>query len=147
MPRSHTCFFAIDLPNYTKEEILRAKLLYAATYCSAIDNDSSASGQLYTDCYDVNCEEDDENTVLPYESDSPKASFEVQQDGGHGPYLRAGSKVRTAKGNGAKKATCTIIGPVAICGEWDTCPVRYRVQWNDTLEEGDMFDANAEEVK
>jgi hypothetical protein len=147
MPRSHTCFFAIDLPNYTKEETLRAKLLYAATYCTAIDNDSSASGQLYTECYDMNCEDYDERSILPFELSSPKVGLGLQQDGGHCPFFSPGSKARAAKTNGGKKAGCTILGPFATCGEWDTCPVLYRVQWDDTLEEGDIIDDNAEEVK
>ncbi len=29
LPESHTCYFQIDLPNYTSYEILREKMLYA----------------------------------------------------------------------------------------------------------------------
>lgn len=54
MPVSHTCFFQLDLPNYSGEEVMREKLLYAIRCCSAIDNDSRAGGTLY--------ESDDEGT-------------------------------------------------------------------------------------
>lgn len=42
LPVSHTCFFSIELPRYTKYEVLRAKLLYAITNCQAIDTDGRA---------------------------------------------------------------------------------------------------------
>lgn len=37
LPQSHTCFFTLDLPNYSSEAVLRAKLLYAVHNCKAID--------------------------------------------------------------------------------------------------------------
>ena len=39
LPKSHTCFFQIDLPNYETEEIMKAKLLMAAQFCGEIDDD------------------------------------------------------------------------------------------------------------
>ncbi|EKX39710.1 hypothetical protein GUITHDRAFT_76204, partial [Guillardia theta CCMP2712] len=39
LPEAHTCFFAIDLPKYSSEEVMHSKLLYAIRNCSAIDND------------------------------------------------------------------------------------------------------------
>jgi len=42
LPVAHTCFFSIELPRYTKYEVLRAKLLYAITNCQAIDTDGRA---------------------------------------------------------------------------------------------------------
>ena len=39
LPQSHTCFFQIDLPAYTKKEILREKLLIAIRLCGEIDTD------------------------------------------------------------------------------------------------------------
>eukprot|EP00003_Mantamonas_plastica_P025659 TRINITY_DN5077_c0_g1_i2.p1 TRINITY_DN5077_c0_g1~~TRINITY_DN5077_c0_g1_i2.p1 ORF type:complete len:2779 (-),score=932.05 TRINITY_DN5077_c0_g1_i2:1157-9493(-) len=39
LPESHTCFFQLDLPNYSTLEIMRERLLYAFTNCRAIDND------------------------------------------------------------------------------------------------------------
>ena len=147
MPRSHTCFFAIDLPNYSTEETLRAKLLYAIKYCSAIDNDSSASGQLYTDSYDANSEDNQLECILPFESMSPKSDNDLQQDGGHCSFLQPGFNTRAAKGDGGKTAACTIIGPIATYGEWDTCPVLYRVHWDDTQDEGDILDEDAKTLK
>lgn len=46
LPTSHTCFFALDLPMYTKESIMREKLLYAIQFCKAIDTDVRATGNL-----------------------------------------------------------------------------------------------------
>lgn len=39
LPVSHTCFFSIDLPNYSSYEVLRERLLYAINNCQAIDVD------------------------------------------------------------------------------------------------------------
>jgi len=39
LPVSHTCSFALELPEYSTKEILREKLLYAITYCRNIDLD------------------------------------------------------------------------------------------------------------
>lgn len=39
LPESHTCFFQIDIPNYTSYNILKEKLTYAIENCQAIDND------------------------------------------------------------------------------------------------------------
>jgi len=39
LPESHTCFFAVDLPNYETEEILEKKLLISIRFCGEIDND------------------------------------------------------------------------------------------------------------
>jgi len=39
LPISHTCFFSLDLPNYSTYEILRQKLLFACFNCMAIDID------------------------------------------------------------------------------------------------------------
>ena len=46
LPSSHTCFFALDLPNYTEESVMREKLLYAIEFCKAIDNDVRAADGL-----------------------------------------------------------------------------------------------------
>ncbi len=59
LPRSHTCFFTLDLPLYTNERVLRDKLLYAARYCSAIDNDTQTSSRL---------QDDDDDAVDPLEA-------------------------------------------------------------------------------
>ena len=39
-PEAHTCFFQIDLPRYTKDQIARDKILYAIEACGDIDGDN-----------------------------------------------------------------------------------------------------------
>jgi len=39
LPIAHTCFFSIDLPNYSSFDVMRAKLSYAIANCTAIDVD------------------------------------------------------------------------------------------------------------
>ncbi|UJR32400.1 hypothetical protein I4U23_019862 [Adineta vaga] len=41
LPRSHTCFFTIDLPPYSTNEIMYERLNYAITCCSSIDGDGT----------------------------------------------------------------------------------------------------------
>ena len=41
LPETHTCFFTIDLPNYTTEEILKKRLTTAFEFCGEIDGDGS----------------------------------------------------------------------------------------------------------
>jgi len=143
MPRSHTCFFAIDLPRYTKEETMRKKLLYAATYCSAIDNDSSANGQLYADDgYDCSLDEDLTDAALPFESVVVSA-FAAHADGGHAAFRKAGTKARATKADG-KKVVCAIIGPLPRLGYWDTSPELYKVRWSDSNEEVEVADDKLE---
>jgi hypothetical protein len=38
---SHTCYFSIDLPEYSTTEIMYERLNYAITYCSSIDADGT----------------------------------------------------------------------------------------------------------
>ena len=40
LPIAHTCFFTIDLPEYTTEEIMYEKILFAITHCATIDADN-----------------------------------------------------------------------------------------------------------
>jgi len=52
LPISHTCFFSIDLPNYSTLEVLKKKLLYAIYNCTAIDvdfNPNSSQLQAWVD--------------------------------------------------------------------------------------------------
>ena len=42
-PMSHTCFFTVDLPCYTNDEICKTKILYAITTCGSIDTDNYAT--------------------------------------------------------------------------------------------------------
>ena len=44
LPISHTCFFHLELPEYTTKENLKNKILYAITHCTAIDLDFVGSG-------------------------------------------------------------------------------------------------------
>ena len=39
-PRSHTCYFTLDLPSYQTDEKCRSKMLYAITTCGSIDTDA-----------------------------------------------------------------------------------------------------------
>lgn len=43
MPVSHTCFFTIDMPNYTTEEIFKKRLTTAMEFCGEIDGDWSVN--------------------------------------------------------------------------------------------------------
>jgi len=43
LPEAATCSFKLKFPLYTSKEILRTKLLYAITHCSAIDTDFTAA--------------------------------------------------------------------------------------------------------
>lgn len=39
LPKAHTCFFQIDLPDYPTAEVLENKLLIAIRFCGDIDDD------------------------------------------------------------------------------------------------------------
>jgi len=39
LPKAATCFFALSLPRYSSDEVMREKLLYACTECLAMDGD------------------------------------------------------------------------------------------------------------
>ncbi|CAF3325918.1 unnamed protein product [Rotaria socialis] len=41
LPKSHTCYFTLDLPPYSTKEIMYERLNYAITYCSSIDTDGT----------------------------------------------------------------------------------------------------------
>lgn len=43
LPLSHTCFFSLELPRYSSQDVLRERLLYAITNCHAIDTDFVAA--------------------------------------------------------------------------------------------------------
>lgn len=38
LPSSHTCFFTLDLPNFSTDEICKKNLTIAITMCGDIDN-------------------------------------------------------------------------------------------------------------
>jgi hypothetical protein len=39
LPKAHTCFFALQLPRYSTDEICRRQLLYAIRNCVEMDGD------------------------------------------------------------------------------------------------------------
>jgi hypothetical protein len=39
LPEAHTCYFQIDIPEYTTKEIFRKRLLTAIRFCGEVDND------------------------------------------------------------------------------------------------------------
>lgn len=45
-PMSHTCFFTLDLPNYSSENTLHDRLLYAIHNCEDIDTDMTRNAQI-----------------------------------------------------------------------------------------------------
>lgn len=42
LPKADTCFFNIELPAYSTEEVMREKLLLAITLCTSLDGDDQA---------------------------------------------------------------------------------------------------------
>lgn len=44
LPVSHTCFFSLELPQYSTLDIMKEKLRYAIFNCQAIDGDNTAAG-------------------------------------------------------------------------------------------------------
>lgn len=42
LPTSHTCFFSLELPKYSTEQIMAEKLRYAIQHCQSIDTDFEA---------------------------------------------------------------------------------------------------------
>jgi len=39
LPKAHTCFFSLNLPNYSTKELVASKLRYAITQCTEMDAD------------------------------------------------------------------------------------------------------------
>lgn len=44
LPVAHTCFFSLDLPEYSSREITKSRLLFAMNNCNAIDADDTGEG-------------------------------------------------------------------------------------------------------
>ena len=40
LPEASTCFFQLNLPEYSSKMIMKERLLFAITYCSSIDMDA-----------------------------------------------------------------------------------------------------------
>ncbi|OQR95028.1 HECTdomain (ubiquitin-transferase) domain containing protein [Achlya hypogyna] len=45
LPVAHTCFFQLELPNYSTDAIMKAKLLYAMQHCTSIVDEEQAAQQ------------------------------------------------------------------------------------------------------
>ena len=43
-PISHTCFFELEIPEYTSIDIMRERLVYAINNCLTIDGDGNRGG-------------------------------------------------------------------------------------------------------
>jgi len=39
LPQAHTCFFSVEMPDYSTEEVMKKRILYAITECVVIDTD------------------------------------------------------------------------------------------------------------
>ncbi|KAF8291312.1 putative ubiquitin-protein ligase [Trypanosoma cruzi] len=70
LPRAATCFFALELPDYSSVEVLKAKLYYSIENCADIDTDfnprevdESESPQLMVGLEDTRQEEVDSTTL------------------------------------------------------------------------------------
>jgi hypothetical protein len=61
LPVSHTCFFSLELPQYSSEEIMRERLLYAITHCTSIDADATSAARTAATAFpSEDSKEDDE---------------------------------------------------------------------------------------
>ncbi|TMW56846.1 hypothetical protein Poli38472_006856 [Pythium oligandrum] len=54
LPKSHTCFFALQLPRYSTDEICRKQLLYAVQNCVEMDGDFRLADTEMTGWNDIN---------------------------------------------------------------------------------------------
>ena len=45
LPVAHTCFFSVELPAYSTDEVMYQRLLYAITHCIAIDADNTEAAR------------------------------------------------------------------------------------------------------
>ena len=59
LPQAHTCFFSLELPDYSSTEVMKARLMYAIYNCRAIDTDGAPVG-----LEDMDAEDDDEVCVF-----------------------------------------------------------------------------------
>ncbi|CAF2939168.1 unnamed protein product [Rotaria sp. Silwood2] len=60
LPRSHTCFFTIDLPAYSTTDIMYERLNYAITCCSSIDGDGTVNDARIDEGFDSDGSDDEE---------------------------------------------------------------------------------------
>jgi len=45
LPVAHTCFFQLELPEYSNIDIMYEKVMYACTHCTSIDGDNTAAAR------------------------------------------------------------------------------------------------------
>jgi hypothetical protein len=45
-PQAHTCFFQLDIPNYSTDELMNNRLSGAAQLCGEMDTDNNAAEDL-----------------------------------------------------------------------------------------------------
>jgi E3 ubiquitin-protein ligase HERC2 len=45
LPVSHTCFFSLELPQYSTQEIMTSRIRYAITHCVSIDADATSAAR------------------------------------------------------------------------------------------------------
>eukprot|EP00694_Reclinomonas_americana_P003192 EC789508.1.p3 GENE.EC789508.1~~EC789508.1.p3 ORF type:complete len:82 (+),score=29.79 EC789508.1:165-410(+) len=49
LPVAHTCFFSLDLPNWSSYEVTRERILFAIVNCRAIDTDFNPNSSAWVD--------------------------------------------------------------------------------------------------
>jgi len=60
LPMSHTCFFQLDLPRYSSEEILAERLRLAMNSCMTIDSDGQPRTEINLDEYEFSDEDEEQ---------------------------------------------------------------------------------------
>jgi len=45
LPVAHTCFFQLELPEYSSIEVMFQRMMYACTHCTSIDGDNTAAAR------------------------------------------------------------------------------------------------------
>jgi len=65
LPQAHTCFFSVEIPDYSTEEKMHEKLLYAISECLVIDTDynpmDDSEREDYEDYFDEYDDDDDDD--------------------------------------------------------------------------------------
>ena len=59
LPMSHCCFFVLDLPHYTSEDVMTERVKYAMANCRAIDTDDYARTQMTVNIDDGETDDED----------------------------------------------------------------------------------------
>eukprot|EP00760_Papus_ankaliazontas_P010189 PhM_4_TR14220/c0_g1_i1/m.66571/K10594/HERC1; E3 ubiquitin-protein ligase HERC1 len=69
LPKAATCFFALELPDYSSEDVMREKLLYAITHCGDMDTDFRAVEQDENEAPRVEAQSDGGDLSLHFDED------------------------------------------------------------------------------